>query len=361
MPDETVVSKVPTVDDAAEILETEPSNSDRRRRPRIVFGPVLGLLGMWAIIFVYFALSQPQFLTGANLKNIVEENSIVFVVAIAETAIVLMGGIDLSSGGLLALTSLILVAGNHGAPEWVAVVLTILGAGVAGLVINGIPVGYFRMNPFVVTLGSATIFRGLANVLTTGNTYILNKTTITSAISGNNVGPVPAAAVVMVVVAVAYYVVLRWTFFGRDLYAIGGNEEAAKLAGIRVRRVKAIAYLSVGLVVGLAAVMEAGRLGSVAPSAGSGLELLAVAAVLLGGTSLSGGRGSVVGTAIAVLFLATIDNGLRISGVSSFWQDVVTGAILILAVGFEQLRQWLVRNPRALRAFATTIGRRGKA
>lgn len=317
---------------------------------RVATSTLTGLVTIWIITFAYFSLTQDRFLTGGNLRNMLEENAVVFVVAIAETMIVLMAGIDLSSGGLLALTGLILTMSNHGTPEWLAILLTILGAGLLGGIVNGLPIGRFGMNAFVVTLGSLTIFRGLANVTTNGNTYVLDHAAIATKLSTEDLGPFPFAVVVMAVVFGLFYFLLRWTFFGRDIYAIGGNQEAAALAGVRVTRVKVTAYALLGLVVGLAAVLASGRLSSAAPSSGTGLELLAVAAVLLGGTSLGGGRGSVVGTAIAVLFLATIDNGLRISGVSSFWENVVTGVILIVAVGLAQLRNYAVENRRPRRS-----------
>ena len=325
-----------------------PPRGNRRRRfaAAAMGSPLAALLIIWAIVFVYFAATQEKFLTEGNITNMVQENSIVFVIAIAETMIVLMGGIDLSSGGLLALTGLILTLGNHGSPEWVAILATIAAAAAIGGLINGIPIGIARMNPFVVTLGSLTIFRGLANVTTDGNTYVLSEASIVTQLATGKVASIPVPAFVMLVVFALFFVLLRYTYFGRDIYAIGGNQEAATLAGVRVRRVRVIAYVLLGLVVGLAAVMQAGRLSSVSPTAGQGLELLAVATVLLGGTRLSGGRGGVVGTAAAVLFLATVDNGLRISGVSSFWEDVVTGTVLIVAVGFEQLRGYLVETRR---------------
>lgn len=314
-------------------------SSKRCRLPALVTGnPIVVLSALWAVLFAYFSLTQGHFLTSANIAQVIEENSIIFVVAMAETAVVLMGGIDLSSGGLLSLSGLILVVSNHGVPEWAAIILTVLGAGALGALVNGLPIGLARMNPFVVTLGSSSIFFGLANVFTQGNTYVLNHNSIASTLANTTVAAVPVALIIMALSLLAFYVVLRWTFYGRDIYAVGGNSQAATLAGVRVGTVRVVAYLLVGLSVGLASVLQAGRVASVSPTNGTGLELLAVAAVLLGGTSLAGGKGSVVGTAMAVLFLATVDNGLRISGVSSFWQSIVTGTILILAVGLEQFR-----------------------
>lgn len=335
----------------ADVTDTTPATlavvHDRRTLPqRVLSNSLSHLLLVWGATFAYFSVTQPQFLTSGNLSNTLDETALIFVVAIAETIIILMAGIDLSAGSLLALTTLVMVMVNHGTPEWLAILATMGAAGALATLVNGLPIGVARMNPFVVTLGSAAVFRGVANLTTDGNTYVLSHSSISAKLSSGEIGPIPVTAVVMAVVLGLFYFLLRFTYFGRDIYAIGGNEEAAALAGVRVKRIKVISYGIVGVVVGFAAVMQAGRLSSVAPSAGVGLELTAVAAVLLGGTSLVGGRGSVIGTAVAVLFLATVDDGLRVSGVSSWWQGIVTGTILIVAVGFEQFRAWFVATRR---------------
>jgi ribose transport system permease protein len=253
--------------------------------------------------------------------------------------IVVMGSIDLSVGGVVVLSSLVLTLGNHGVPSGVAAILTVLFAAAITAGFDGVPVGALRMNPFVVTLGMAAVFRGLANVLTNGDTKVLNHPTLVNSLAGNEVGGIPVAVIIMAVALALFWCLLRFTYFGRNLYATGGNQEAATLAGISVARVRILGYLLLGVAAGVAALLSAGQLSSVAPSAASGLELNAIACVLLGGTSLVGGKGGVVGTAVAVLFLGTVQNGLDVTGVNSFWQDVVTGVILVTAVGFDQVRE----------------------
>jgi ribose/xylose/arabinose/galactoside ABC-type transport system permease subunit len=308
---------------------------------------LLPLLVLWLAVIAYFAATEPRFLRAANITSTLEQNSVLFVVALAETVVLLTGAVDLSAGALVALSGLVLALSNDGVPPWVAVLLTVLAGGVLSATLNGLPVGLARMNPFVVTLGTAAIFFGAANVITNGNTEIIEDSALIGAIATGDVGPVPIVLLVLAAVLVAFWSMLRHTYFGRNVYAVGGNPEAATLAGISVARVRIAAFLLLGLAAGLAAVLGAGQLSSVAPNAGVGLELQAIAAVLLGGTSLAGGKGGVIGTAVAVLFLGTVQNGLDISGVSSFWQGIVTGAILVLAVGFDQARQLFPVNRQA--------------
>ncbi len=300
---------------------------------------LLPLIGLWGAVIIYFAATKSQFLTSDNITITLEQSSVLFIVAVAETLVLLMGAVDLSVGGIVALGGLVLTLGNGTISPTAAAILTVFAAGLLSAVVNGIPIGFFGMNPFVVTLGAAAIFRGVANVLTSGFTKVLDQPDFLTTLATGKVGPIPVPVLVMLGVLAFYWVVLRHTYFGRNVYAVGGNEEASRLAGISTGRVKFLGFFLLGSSAGIAALILAGRLASVAPTAGQGLELTAIAAVLLGGTSLGGGRGNVIGTAVAVLFLATLQNGLQISGVSSFWQDIVTGFILIVAVGFDQVRR----------------------
>jgi ribose transport system permease protein len=332
--------RVPTADADAEGAPSGLVTFGRRARQH----PLVPLLVLWVAVIVYFAATQSRFLHGANINSMLEQNSVLFTVAMAETIILLTGAVDLSVGGMLALVSLVLTLSNHGVPPWLACVMAIAAGGLLSATFNGLPIGLAKMNPFVVTLGTAAVFAGIANVITDGNTEVINDPALINAIASNKVGPIPVAVLVMLGVLGAFWWMLKYTYYGRNVYAVGGNAEASTLAGISVARVRIIAFLLLGLAAGLAAILEAGQLSSVAPTSGTGLELQAVAAVLLGGTMLAGGKGGVVGTAVAVLFLGTVQNGLDISGVSSFWQNVVTGSVLVLAVGFDQLRQRFFLN-----------------
>jgi ribose/xylose/arabinose/galactoside ABC-type transport system permease subunit len=314
----------------------------RRAAQRGRHSQLLPLLVLWGVVVAYFGLHESRYLSEANITSVVEQKSVLFVVAMLETVILLCGAVDLSAGGMVGLTGLLLTLGNSGTPAWLVILITILAGGLLSAVCNGLPIGFVKMNPFVVTLGTSTIFLGAANLLTGGGeTKILEHPQLINSIVSDKIGPIPIEALIMLAVVLGIWGMLRFTYFGRNVYAVGGNAEAATLAGISVARIKIAAFMLLGFAAGAAAVLQAGQLSSVAPTAGSGLELEAIAAVLLGGTALGGGRGGVIGTAVAVLFLGSLQNGLDISGVSSFWQQVVTGTVLVVAVGFDQVRKEL--------------------
>jgi ribose transport system permease protein len=314
---------------------------------RLRHSQLLPLIVLWLAVVLYFGTQQSRYLTEANITSMLEQYSVLFTVAMAETIILLCGAVDLSVGGMVGLVGLLLTLGNGTVAPWLALLITIAGGGLLSAVVNGIPIGIVKMNPFVVTLGTSTIFLGAANLITnSGETKLLENPALLNSIASDKVGPIPIAVLVMAATLAVLWLLLRYTYFGRNVYAVGGNSEAATLAGISVARVRIIAFLILGFAAGIAAILQAGQLSSVAPTAGAGLELQAIAAVLLGGTALGGGRGSIVGTAVAVLFLGSLQNGLDVSGVSAFWQEIVTGTVLVLAVGFDQVRRGLLTRRR---------------
>lgn len=322
-------------------IAPDPAPSRWRALRRLTANPYTPLLTLWLVVLVYFVSTQENFLNPANISSMLQQNAVLFVVAMAMTVILISGAVDLSIGGMVALTGLVLPLSNVGVPPWLTIVLALVAGTLLSAIVNGLPTGLAGMSPFVVTLGTAALFTGAANVLTGGKTQIIQDPSLLRFFSSSRLGPIPVAAVLMALLLLAFWLMLRYTYFGRNVYAVGGNAEAARLAGISTPRVRIAAFALLGLTAGIAACLQAGQLSSVAPTAGIGLELQAVAAVLLGGTSLMGGKGSVVGTAIAVLFLGTVKNGLDLSGVSAFWQGIVSGSILVLAVGFDQARQHL--------------------
>jgi ribose transport system permease protein len=314
---------------------------------RLRHSQLLPLVVLWLAVVVYFGTQQSRYLTEANITSMLEQYSVLFTVAMAETIILLCGAVDLSVGGMVGLVGLLLTLGNGTVAPWLALVITIAGGGLLSAIVNGIPIGFVKMNPFVVTLGTSTIFLGAANLITnSGETKLLDDPALLNSIASDKVGPIPIAVLVMAATLAVLWLLLRYTYFGRNVYAVGGNSEAATLSGISVARVRIIAFLILGFAAGIAAILQAGQLSSVAPTAGAGLELQAIAAVLLGGTALGGGRGSVLGTAVAVLFLGSLQNGLDVSGVSSFWQEIVTGTVLVVAVGFDQVRRGILTRRR---------------
>lgn len=313
--------------------------SDRRAGSRLSSLPEWsGVLFLLVALVIVMAFLQPDFLTASNLSNIVRTSAIPIVLGIGMTYTILTGGIDLSVGSVLAFTGVLLSGLIHHMPRYAAVALTIVLVAMMVGGINGTLIGRLGLNSFVVTLGSLGIFRGLAYLVTNGTTQTVDSGPLIRALGDGNVGPVPGPLLVFLILGGVATYVLRSTYFGRDVYAVGGNEFAAQLAGIYTSRVKMNVYVISAACAALAGVMQVGRLDSAAPTAGAGLELAVVAGVLLGGTRLSGGVGSITGTIIGVLFLQTVSNSLTIQGVSSYWQQIVTGVLLGAAVLFDRIR-----------------------
>lgn len=323
--------------------ETTPTRGPARRgtitglfdQMRIYIGIVVLLI----VLIVYLSITQPSFGTVANLITILETNSTLLLVAIGLTFVLLTAGFDLSVGGMLALSGVMvgqLVV--TGVPFWMAFILVIVGAAILGLVLNGLLIGKLGLSFFVVTLGTMSLFRGAAQVATEGHGISLYAFDAVRALGSGRVAGIPLLVIIALVALAVAIFVTRYTGFGHMLYAVGGGQEAARLAGIRVWAVKATAYAVCAGLAGLAGILEASRLGSASPQAGAGIELTAAAAVLLGGTSFAGGVGSMVGTFLGTLLLGVISNGLTISQVSAFWQGIVTGVVLLAAVLLDWFR-----------------------
>ncbi len=217
-------------------------------------------------------------------------------------------------------------------------ILTVVIAALLGAMINGLLIGGIGLSFFVVTLGSTAILTGVVNIWTGTETKYIDSALVGS-IGVGHIAHIPVPIWIMLATFLIAYYVLRYTFFGRDIYAVGGNPQAARLAGLHVSRTLIAVYAITAGSAAVGSLIEAGRLGAASPLVGSDIPLQAAAAVLLGGTSFVGGVGGVVGTAVGVLFIGTLQNGLGIAGVSSFWQQVITGVILIAAVVIDWLRQ----------------------
>jgi ribose transport system permease protein len=300
----------------------------------------IGLLIVLAGLIAFFAVSQSKFATYANLINILETNSVLLIVAVGLTFTLLAGGFDLSIGGVLALSGVLLARGiGYGVPAGLAVLIIVLGALLFGLLVNGLTIARFGLNFFVVTIGSLALTRGLALAASGGEVIPLYEEKLIRNIGTYRVGDVPIPVIIAVVILVVAFLVTRYTGFGRMIYAVGGNAEAARLAGINVVGVRMAAYAICGALAGVAGVVEAGRLASASPLTDQGIELTAAAAVLLGGTSFTGGIGSMVGTLLGVIFLGVLQNGLIISSIAVYWQGVITGVVLIASVLLDKLRR----------------------
>lgn len=295
--------------------------------------PFIGLIGLFVIVGVL----NPDFLAPMNLLNLLRQVSINALIAFGMTFVILTGGIDLSVGAILALSSA-LMAGMmvSGLDPVLAIGFACLIGALLGAV-NGAFIAKAKMAPFIATLATMTVFRGLTLVYTNGNPITGLSDSFWFQVFGRGyLLGLPVPAITVIISFVILWCLLHKTPFGRKTYAIGGNEKAALISGINVDRMKVLIYALNGLLAALAGAILASRLDSAQPTAGTSYELDAIAAVVLGGTSLSGGRGRIVGTLIGALIIGTLNNGLNLLGVSSFYQLVVKGAVILLAVYIDR-------------------------
>jgi ribose transport system permease protein len=259
------------------------------------------------------------------------------MVSVGNTFVLLTAGFDLSVGSMLSFAGVLLafMIGAHWDP-WLAMAATILVTAGMGAILNGVLIGFAKLSFFVVTLATLSLIRGITFVWSQGFTKTVDSSAVAN-IGDGKIGGISVPILLMLGVLLVSLFVLHYTRFGRAVYAVGGNREAARLSGIHVGAVIVAVYAISGLLAGLAGIIQTGRLGAAAPVAGTGIELSAAAAVLLGGTSFSGGSGGVGGTLVGVLFIGVLRDGLGLSGVSAFWQDIVTGIILIAAIAIDRV------------------------
>ena len=298
---------------------------------------VLILLGFYVVLLIVFSFLTPFFMTTRNMLAIGSNVAFIGLMAAAGTPLIIAGGLDLSVAAVAGLTGvLIATLFSAGVPIWIAVLIAVLVGAAIGLV-NGAFATGLKLNPLIVTLATMSIVSGAALILTGGLTKPLMVGGFNWIGSGRVAG-VPVPPILMLLVYAALAVVLTRTHFGRFVYAVGGNAEASRLIGLPVTRVQISLYVLSAISGTVAGTMLAAMLGAAAPNAAAPHLLTVIAAIILGGTSLQGGRGSVWGTLIAVLILGTLNNGLTLLDVSSFWQEVTRGVVLLLAVGVDQVR-----------------------
>ena len=304
------------------------------------FGPFLGLF----VVIGLFSIKpevREVFLSVYNFKVIFSQTVIVAICALGMTLIIISGGIDLSVGSVIALTSVVGALGiQSGYPMPVVCCMTILAGVMVGLVNGGI-VSAFKMAPFIVTLGMMGIARGVAKLLADNQTVNFSSSSVISLMRDPD--PLtwlpPMGVWIAIGLAIVVAVVMRQTIFGRYIFAMGSNEDTARLCGIRVRTMKVVIYGLSGLFFGIAGIMQLSRLRQGDPTAAIGAELDVIAAVVIGGASLNGGTGSVLGSMIGALIMAVLRNGSQQMGWSNAAQDIIIGAVIILAVGLDRLRQ----------------------
>ncbi|AMA73932.1 MULTISPECIES: ABC transporter permease subunit [Aneurinibacillus] len=291
-------------------------------------GPFIGLL----IITVILAVLSPNFLTLDNILNVLRQVSINALIAFGMTFVILTGGIDLSVGAILALAGALTAGMMTAGMDPLLSILIALLSGVLMGTANGLLIAKGKVAPFIATLSTMTIFRGLTLVYTEGRPITGFDSEMFTMLGAGYFFVIPVPVLWMLGCFAVLYFILKKTAFGRRIYAIGGNEEAAILSGIKADRVKIYIYALTGLLSALAGVILTSRLNSAQANAGMGYELDAIAAVVLGGTSLSGGRGWIFGTLIGAMIIGVLNNGLNLLEVSSFYQQVVKGAVILLAV-----------------------------
>jgi ribose transport system permease protein len=299
-------------------------------------GPLVGLI----VLAVVMAVLSPTFLTFRNIFNVGTQVAVIAIIALGSTFVIVSGGIDLSVGSVLALAGIVFgwASAKAGLPLPVALLLGIVVGALAGFV-NGNLVNFANIPPFIATLAMLSAARGLALVISGGIPISKIPSSLQTLGNGDLFGVIPLPVVLMVGMWVLAAWVLRYTYAGRCMYAIGGNEEAARLSGINVVRQKLLIYTLSGLFAAIAGILLTARLASAQPQAGVGFELDAIAAVVIGGASLSGGVGSATGTIVGAFILGVLRNGLNLLNVSAFWQQVVIGAVIVLAVMTDTLRR----------------------
>lgn len=299
------------------------------------------------ILIVGFSLASPNFMQTSNVIAILQATSVNGVLAVAATLVIITGGIDLSVGTLMTFCAVItgVVLTYWGLPLPLGIVAAILAGAASGLA-SGTFVAKLKVPPFIATLGMMLILKGLALVISGTRPIYFNETPGFTEISrGSIIGwffpaiPIPNGVLILFLVAALTGLVLSKTILGRYAFALGSNEEAVRLSGVNTDRWKIAIYALSGAICGIAGLLIASRLNSAQPALGQGYELDAIAAVVIGGTSLSGGRGTILGTLIGALIMSVLANGLRILSVAQEWQTVVTGSIIILAVYIDILRR----------------------
>jgi len=298
-------------------------------------GPILAA---WILLCVVLALFAPNFLEFDNFTQIVVQSAVIGIAAVGMTFVIITAGIDLSVGSIVALTGMLAAISMQGGVPGFVGILVALGAGLLIGAFNGFSTTYFGITPFIVTLAVLSMGRGLTLAVSSGQTVFGFPASFTFVGQAEILGVSLLVWLTLAVFAIGYFVLSR-TVFGHQVYAIGGNREAARLAGIPVRRVSFLVYAISGLCAGLSAVVLTSRLNSALPSAAEGLELQVIAAVVIGGTSLFGGRGSMGGTLVGVLLIGTLNNGLTLLNVPPFWVQFVQGVVIFLAVLVDALNR----------------------
>ncbi|MFY9135713.1 MAG: ribose ABC transporter permease [Bacillota bacterium] len=314
-----------------------------------------GVMQKYRILFVFVGICillsvlTPVFLSVNNIINVIRQVSINGILAAGMTMVIISGGIDLSVGSVAAICGAIVAGTQLKLGLAPAMLLSVATGALLGL-INGLVITKGKVAPFVATLGMTTVARGLT-LIYTGGRPIYNLTDAFRVLGAGYVGPIPVPVLILALVIAVVHFVMSSTVFGREVYALGGNEEAARYSGINVERRRMLVYISMGLLSAVTGIVLTSRLGSADPTAGVGFETDAIAAVVIGGTSMSGGEGSVIGSLIGALIIGVMNNGLNLLNVSPYYQQIFKGLIVVLAVLMDSASR------RKRQAAALKVGR----
>ena len=294
--------------------------------------PLFGLFVMMIIVTII----DPKFIQLSNISNVIRQVSINGLIALGMTFVILTGGIDLSVGSVFALTGAVLAKMLiNGVNPLLAVLLT-LGLGLVLGVINGLLIAKGKLQPFIATLGTVTLYRGITRVFMEGRPITGFKSKFVDNIGRGYVLGIPIPIIILIIAVLIALFITKRTVFGKEVYAVGGNEKTAHFSAINVDRVKIKVYALSGLLTTIAGIILMSRLNSAQPNAGLGYELDAIAAVVLGGASMSGGKGKIWGTFVGILIIGVLNNSLNMLRISSFYQDVAKGVVILLAVLFDR-------------------------
>lgn len=313
-------------------------NKNKLKNTGILKSTEFSLVVIIVIIFVAATFGTENFFTEYNLMNLLKQGSIIGVISISATFIIITGGIDLSCGAICGMSTLVVAMAqvNWGMSVPMSIVAALLVSIVCGLY-NAFIIQEFKVPPFIATLGSMTIIRGLIKVIGNAST-IAGMDKKFGEFATESVLKIPKLAIIWIVIVVIAFLVLRYTTFGRNLYVLGSGQQVARLSGVSIRKVTYMTYGVAGFLCGIAGVMLASRINSSVPTAGTGYEMNAIAASVLGGASLAGAKGSVWGTALGTVLMILIDNAGIQFGINSFIMEISTGVLITIAVILDQLK-----------------------
>ena len=295
------------------------------------------VFAMLILVALYLSFSNDYFLSQRNLMNVGRQGSVVAIVALGQALVIIARGIDLSVGSVIGLSAVCAAIVLQTTDSNMLALAAGLGAGLSAGVLNGLMVTRFRINPFIATLGMLSIARGVALLMTGGIPVTFMGWA--EVLGAGRVFDIPVSVILMIGLAILVHLIATRTVTGREIYAVGDNPKAARLAGIDTGRIRMVVFAFCGLLAGLGGIILAGNLASADPNLGMGYELDVIAAVILGGTALSGGRGSIIGVFIGAMLMALLNNAFVLLGIWAYWQVVTKGLIIILAVGGDGLHR----------------------